>query len=110
MIALQQVGIRQLKAELIPFRVDGTGTASILEGGNQLTLTDNGTGDYTLTLRRPGRRTLVVAGVVPLTAGLSFKITAVSSSAVQIQFDDDTVATDTDFHGALIAYYSPTQR
>lgn len=33
--------------------VDGTGTAAIRQGAQDLTLVDNGTGDYTLTIRKP---------------------------------------------------------
>lgn len=111
-IALQQVGIRQSKAELIAFRVDGTGTASILEGKYHGTLTDNGTGDYTITFDRPFRRTPVVV-VTPVTANVMPRIAAVSATAVQITFVDNDgtpTATDADFHMMVVGYFSATER
>lgn len=89
---------------LLFFRVDGTGTASILEGSTDATLTDNDTGDYTLTLSEGGARTMVVVGVTPLAAELSVKIAAVDADSVQLQFDNDGVATDCDFHCVLAVF------
>lgn len=113
MIAKQEVGIRQSKAELLAFRVDGTGTASILEGKYHATLTDNGTGDYTLTFARPFARTPVVVGVVPLTVDTCCHVEAVSTTAVQVVFaavDETAAAVDADFHITLLGFFSDTER
>jgi hypothetical protein len=109
-ISLQQVGIRQSKSELLALRVDGTGTASVTEGGNHVTLTDNGSGDYTLTFRRPGRRVPVILGAVPLVANLQAQIVSVTASAVNVKFTNNSgTATDTQFHLGVLMYYDPSQ-
>jgi hypothetical protein len=85
---------------VIGSRVDGTGTAALLSGSRELTLTDNGTGDYTLTFAVPYKQVPVVVGL-PVTAGVVLRIGAVSVSAVQILVfatADGTTATDADFH------------
>lgn len=111
---LQNVGIRQRRAEMITFRVDasaisGTSTAGLLEGTHRAVISSAGTGDYTITLNEPAQRVVVVLGVVPLTAGLSYLIVP-TEAGVQVVFDDDGVATETDFHISLMAYYATEQR
>lgn len=39
-----------------------SGTPTLVEGANDFTITDNGTGDFTLTVREPGQRAMVVVG------------------------------------------------
>lgn len=96
------------KAHIVGFRVDGTGTASILEGISDATLTDNDTGDYTLTFTRPGRRVPVVLGCVPLTANLQPQIESVTAAAINIKFTNNSgTATDTDFHLSLMMFGLP---
>lgn len=52
--------------KLVHVRVDGTGTARLDAGGEVVTLTDNGTGDYSLTLRDTNN-SIVAAYAMPLT-------------------------------------------
>jgi hypothetical protein len=96
-------GTKRLSRVLL-FRVTGTGTAAINEGAYDATLTDNGTGDYTLTFDTPFARTPVcVVGV--LTANIIHQISSVSASAVRVklfQGTDGTTATDGIFH--LVVY------
>lgn len=115
MIAKQEVGIRQSKAELFCFRVDGTGTASILEGQYHATLTDNGTGDYTLTFARPFARVPVVVGAVAVGADLAPKIVTVTASALNIKWmdllgDGTPAEVDCDFHVTVLGFFSDTER
>ena len=96
----------QREVRFIDARVDGTGTASITTGGQHLTLTDNGTGDYTLTLVSPGER-LLGAWFTPIDADVTpqIDISDSSKSAVNVVFKDldgTPSATDCDFF-ALIA-------
>lgn len=95
-----QRSMRQL--ELI---VDGTGTASLSgPASHQATLTDNGTGDYTITFRQAYAQT-PVAQVTMVTAVTQARIHAASASAVQIKtfaLTDGTTATDADFHLLII--------
>lgn len=91
---------RQRLIHVIGSRVDGTGTAALLSGSNELTLTDNGTGDYTLTFDVAFKQVPVVVAT-PVTAGISLQIGTLSASAVQIlavATSDGTTATDADFH------------
>lgn len=90
---------------VMALRVDGTGTASILEGGSDCTLTDNGTGDYTLTFRQAFRRTPVIT-VSALTAAIHCQVFAISTSSVQIKTFavDGTTATDADFHVMIFGF------
>ncbi len=94
----------QRQMRLMGLRVDGTGTASILEGAQMATLTDNGTGDYTLALTESlGRLPVVVA--TPVTADVIIQIGTLAIDSVQILcFDatDGTTAKDADFHVLIV--------
>lgn len=84
---------------LMGIRLDGTGTASILEGAQMVTLTDNGTGDYTLALAEPlGRLPVVTA--LPLTAETIVQINSVSAEEINLLcFEvDGTTPKDADLH------------
>lgn len=59
-VSRRVVEVPQLKPRLEVFRVDGTGTAAIDFGSTDATLTDNGTGDYTLTWKEPFAREPIV--------------------------------------------------
>lgn len=111
MIPMDGVGSRQRKPELISFIVDGTGTPAITFGSKHATLTPNGPGDYTLTLVRPARQTLIVVGCVCATATCYAEISTVSASAVRIltKATQTNAATDADFHVTLLAFRSPTE-
>ena len=91
---------------MLAFRVDGTGTASILEGAFDATLTDNGTGDYTLTFTKAFARVPVVIFGGAVDDALMCEIDAVSVSAVRFKiFDaDGTTATDADFHVMVLGW------
>lgn len=86
---------------LMSFSVDGTGTAAL--GGSSkfsASLTDNGTGDYTVTFDvKYGRAP--EAYCTPLTTGIHCEIFSISTSAVRVKtfaVADGTTATDADFH------------
>lgn len=49
----RSVQVPQIQPRIEAFRVDGAGTAAIDLGSTDAALTDNGTGDYTLTLTQP---------------------------------------------------------
>jgi len=91
---------------LIAARIDGTGTAAILEGSNEMTLVDNGTGDYTLTFATAYKRVPSVV-VTPLGAAGDIVATlgTVSATAVQIlgwDGTDGTTPKDMDFHMVVV--------
>lgn len=96
----------------ILFRVTGTGTAVIDEGNSHATLTDNGTGDYTLTFTRPSARTPVLSGQ-PCVIGSSGDavVSSVSTTAVRVLTfaADGTTATDKVFHLQINLFDVPSQ-
>lgn len=107
----RSVQSRQRLVHMIAGRVDGTGTAEILEGGNEMSLTDNGTGDYTLTFGQAFQR---VPTVVVTPIGASGDVVAtlgtLSASAVQIlcwDGTDGTTAKDADFHVMIVGSDGP---
>lgn len=78
--------LRSLKApqrnvRVLDFKVTGTGTAAINTGASQGTLTDNGTGDYTIALRNPALRA-ISAQATAGTAALYVAVTDLSASSV----------------------------
>lgn len=98
-------GTKRLSRVLL-FRVTGTGSAVIDEGKYDAVLTDNGTGDYTLTFNQPFSRTPVVALGV-LTTDTIAQISSVSGSAVRIKLfaaNDGTTAKDGLFHAAVYGF------
>lgn len=109
-IPLEIVGMRQRKPRMLSFIVDGTGTAAIGEGKYHATLTDNGTGDYTLTLVEPAQRAIVVVGCICATATAYAEVSATTSSTVRILTKTNgNAAVDAIFHLTIIAYDSTEQ-
>ena len=95
---------RQRLVHMIAGRVQGTGTAAMLEGGNELTLTDNGTGDYTLAISPAYARVPTVL-CQSLTADAIAQVGTISASSIQVLgFDatDGTTAKDIDFHILIV--------
>lgn len=89
----------QRQMRLMAIHLDGTGTAALTQGSTQATLTDNGTGDYTLTYREPlGRAAVVVAS--PITAGIICRVSASTALSCRILCFavDGTTATDADLY------------
>lgn len=83
------------------FKVDGTGTAAILSGGTQATLTDNGTGDYTLTFT-PAFTSITCVNASPIAAAaVQYRLVDADTtkSKVRIVWEDNSgTATDTVFY------------
>ena len=95
----------QARVHVIPARVDGTGTAAILSGGQELTLVDNGVGDYTLTFAPGAFAAVPTILVTPVTDETICRIGTLSASSVQILCDDatdGTTAKDADFHVMIV--------
>lgn len=114
---LKQLGIRQnSKPELLCLRIDesaiSNGTnAGVLEGKNYVTVTKNGTGDYTITFNRTCRRVPVVVGAAPIgLVDARFNIAAISTTAVQIVWEVGGTDTNTDFHLTLMQPFSQWER
>jgi hypothetical protein len=86
-------------------RIDGTGTASVLEGSTEVTLVDNGTGDYTLTFDTAFKRVPIVVGMAVGASAAIVTASSVSASAVTIKtYDAAGNAVDADFHLQIIGF------
>lgn len=101
---------KQLSPELLAVIVDGTGTAALSGlNANDCTLTDNGTGDYTITFDEPFKcaDTEVVVVATNVTDDIVCKIGTVSKSAVQILTENlSGTATDADFHVMIMGSHT----
>jgi len=80
---LREIKSSQRLPRQLHFKVDGTGSASIVIGSKDASLADNGTGDYTLTFVKPFARPPVVVAS-SLTAGAVIQIASATASAVQL--------------------------
>lgn len=97
----RSVQARQRLVHEIHVKLDGTGTAAILQGSKEVSLTDNGTGDYTLTLVTPAQKVLAVHAT-PLTAVTAISVVA-SVSAVQLLATDLAgTAADADMYVTIV--------
>ena len=81
--------LRELKgtqrlARLLAIHLIGTSTANITEGKFDGTLVDNGTGDYTITFKKPFARTPIVQAISHTSQTL-IQVFAVSKTAIQIK-------------------------
>ena len=111
MHASQVTNRQNTQLEMVGFRVDESAASAVttskdglLEGSNQATILKNGTGDYTLTWKRPTRRVPVVLGIRPL-GNATFTSVTISETSCQIVFSGDT-----DFHAAFLMPYDGTDR
>lgn len=106
---LREIKGSQRLPRLIALRVDGTGTASILEGAFDATLVDNGTGDYTLTFATPFKRVPVCVGSAVGAVEATLNVVP-SVSAVQVLLQDNAgAAIDSDFHLMVLGFDSADQ-
>lgn len=80
---LRDIKIDQRLPRMLAFKVTGTGTAAINVGSLSASLTDNGTGDYTITFNEAFKRIPVVVATA-MTAGLYAEVAAASATACQI--------------------------
>lgn len=89
----------QRQMRLMGIRLDGTGTASILEGAKMVNLTDMGVGHYKLVLVEPLAR-LPVVTALSLTEETHIELHAVAADEIEIKcFEVDGVtAKDADLH------------
>jgi hypothetical protein len=88
------------------FKVDGTGSSSIVIGSKDAVLSKQGTGRFTLTFEQPFARQCVAMGsVVYGAAGLILSISATSATAVSVRmYDAAGVDQDADFHLMVMGF------
>lgn len=101
---LREMMSTQRKVRDIHFRIDGTGTASVIAGSAHVTLTDNGTGDYTITLVNAGARLLgAFFTAIDADAFPQIDISDSDETAVNVVFKDDAGGViDCDFFGHIV--------
>lgn len=80
---LRDIKSSQRLPRQLHLKVKGTGTVAMQIGASDVTLTKNGTGDYTLAIKKPFAR-LPVVMVSSLTAGAICQVAAATASSVQI--------------------------
>ncbi len=97
---LREIKGTQRLPRILAIRVNGTGTAAIQEGGFDATLVDNGTGDYTLTFRKPfARKPVAVASCATTDCYAEFVDADNSASVLHILTKNNAdAATDAIFH------------
>lgn len=101
---LREVKTSQRLPRMLAIKVDGVAPA-ILVGKFDATLTDNGIGDYTLTLAKPFARIPVVVACAA-TADAYCEVAAASASAVQILVKDPSTlaAKDAVIHVQIMGF------
>lgn len=107
----RQIESPQRMPRMLAFRVDGTGTASILEGQFDGALTDNGTGDYTITFTKAFVRVPVISAL-PLATDIALSVSAVSASSVRVlarSIGAAPAAADVDFHLQVLGFDTADQ-
>lgn len=93
------------KPKIILFQVTGTGTAAVNIGSDDITLTDNGTGDYTLAWKAASKFTqapIVIA--TGLTTRIQTAAAATATSTNILSFNAGGTATDGVFQGIAIGF------
>lgn len=96
---LRSVKSTQRLPRQLCFKVTGTGTAAITIGSKQATLTDNGTGDYTITFLQPfARSPVAVASCQTATTYAEIKTATATAINVLTKATADNAATDAVFH------------
>ncbi len=115
---LREVLSVQRKTRLIPIRIDGSsvagGTATtngIEEGARHVTITENGSGDYTITFRTPFKRIPVVL-LTTITDVTTCRLKAVTTdlfTVEQVGADQTTPEADGDFHALVFGFDAADQ-
>lgn len=93
---------RQRLPYMIFGRIQGTGTATVVAGSHELTIVDNGVGDWSLNFVQAFQQVpIVVATPISTVGDVILSINTVSASTVRIKAwdgTDGTTAKDIDFH------------
>lgn len=99
----QAVSCPQRLMRVMSVKVDGTGTAALTGTcALNMTLTDNGTGDYTLTFDIPYKRAPEVIATA-ITDNIVCKLGTVAVGSIQILTENlSGTATDADFHVIIL--------
>lgn len=110
---LREMKSPQRGVRVIPIRIDGSSvgggtdtTDGIEEGKFHCTITENGSGDYTITFNTAFARTPVVM-LTPITDVTTVRLKEVSATAFtveQVGADQTTPEADADFHALVVGF------
>lgn len=95
--------VRQIGQVELNISVDGTALTPSASGPDSAfvdSVTDHGSGDYTITLKEPSKMNLHVSSIVASTADVTAKVHAVDKDSVRVQFKSvgaAPAATNADF-------------
>lgn len=93
---------RQVGEIQLHLSVDGTAVTPVASGPDAFfvqSVTDNGTGSYTITLKEKAKLNLHCSGLVSLTARAGLRISAVTTDSITVvALRDDNTAMDADFN------------
>jgi hypothetical protein len=115
---LRDMKIVQRLSRVIPIRIDGSvvagGTATtngILEGKYHCTITENGSGDYTITFNQAFARvpTVLVTTITDVTTCRIKDIDATMVRIEQVGADQTTPEADGDFHVLVVGFDTADQ-
>lgn len=87
---------RQVELHQLFVAVDGTLATPVPAGKDKAfvkSITDNGTGDYTITFKAVAQQNIVPVAVLPVTPGLVHNVVAVTKDSIRITFFDCTDGT-----------------
>ena len=85
---LRSPKVRQIGQVELNISVNGTATTPVASGPDAFfvqSITDNGTGDYTITLKEPAKMNLHVSSLVLATADASIIVFAVGTQTIQVK-------------------------
>lgn len=82
---------RQVELHQLFVAVDGTVTTPVAAGKDKAfvkSVTDNGTGDYTITFKAVAQQNIVPVAVISSTAGAIANVVAVTKDSIRVAFED----------------------
>lgn len=97
---LRSIKSPQRAPRLLAFKVDGTGSSSIVIGSKDATLSKTATGRFVVTFEQAfARAPIAVGSVIYGASGLILSIESATASAVSVRmYDAAGVDQDADFH------------
>jgi hypothetical protein len=115
---LREMKTTQRLTRVLPLRIDGAAVAGgtltkngVLEGKEHVTITENSSGNYTITFNTPFARVPVVT-MAPATDVTTLRIIAVAAGTVQVEqvgADQTTPVADGSFHLLVVGFDSADQ-
>lgn len=90
---------RQVELHQLFVAVDGTVTTPVAAGKDKAfvkSVTDNGTGDYTITFKAVAQQNIVPVAILPTTPNVHYNVVAVTKDSIRIAFTSRAAGTAVD--------------